>query len=337
MLTIIKPGLLTSIQDIGRVGYQKYGVIASGAMDILAHRIANLLIGNEGNQATLEITLIGPVIKFEEDAFISLCGGDLSPEINGKQVRLWRPIFVKKGSQLSFGQTEFGSRIYLAVAGGFAVANVMESRSTYLRARIGGYFGRALRQGDHLEVNSPKLLSLKIWKQLEKQAGTYPFAEARWRTSSSLVPMHRNDWRIRVIKGRQFDQFSPDSKTKFFSEPFMVTPQSDRMGSRLSGPLLKLNTPKEMLSEAVSFGSIQVPVEGNPIVLLADRQTTGGYPKIAQISTVDLSLMAQAKPGDRLRFSEITHQEAQLLYLNREKQLDQLKHGISLKFLTRRN
>ena len=163
MISIMKPGLLTSIQDLGRYTYQKYGVIASGVMDQLAHRIANLLVGNEENQPTMEITLLGPVLKFEKDSLISICGGDLSPSINGEPIRLWRTIFIKKGSLLKFGPCQMGCRAYLAVAGGFAVPEVMGSKSTYLRAGIGGYKGRALKTGDVLECHLPGPLSQRSY------------------------------------------------------------------------------------------------------------------------------------------------------------------------------
>ncbi|PLR98452.1 biotin-dependent carboxyltransferase family protein [Bacillus sp. T33-2] len=332
MLSIIKPGLLSSIQDLGRFGYQKYGVIASGVMDPLSHRIANILAGNQENEPTMEVTLMGPAMQFERDALISICGGDLSPAVDGAPVRLWRSIYVKKGSKLSFGPAKSGTRAYIAVAGGFAVPEVMESKSTYLRAGIGGFHGRPLQAGDEIEFNPPGRFSQTIVEHLATQAGDQTFAEMEWSVASDLIPLHRKDPFIRVMRGRQYDLFSEDSKHRFFSEPFEVTPQSDRMGYRLKGPFLALELPDELISEAVSFGSIQVPSEGNPIVLLADRQTTGGYPKIGQIATVDLPLIAQAKPGDKILFKEITHEEAQLLFLKRETKIKQLVNGISLKF-----
>ncbi|WP_043929776.1 biotin-dependent carboxyltransferase family protein [Bacillus sp. EB01] len=332
MITVVKPGLLTSVQDLGRYGFQKYGVIASGVMDQIAHRIANILVGNEDNEPTLEITLLGPILRFEKDCLISICGGDLSPSINGLPVRTWRTIFVKGGSELRFGPAVTGTRVYLAVAGGITVPEVMNSKSTYLRAGIGGYQGRALQQGDVIRLTTPGDLSTAMMEYLEGQTGNKPFAEMDWSISSTLIPIHRKDMPIRVIKGKQFHLFDEESKRKIFSDRFEVSPQSDRMGYRLKGPQLRLEIPEELISEAVSFGSIQVPAEGNPIVLLADRQTTGGYPKIGQIATVDLPLIAQAKPGDYISFKHVTHKEAQLLFLEREENLKQLKNGILLKF-----
>ncbi|WP_272466534.1 biotin-dependent carboxyltransferase family protein [Terrihalobacillus insolitus] len=331
MISLTKPGLLTSVQDLGRYGFQKYGVITSGVMDQLAHRTSNLLVGNEENEATIELTLLGPVIDFEEDKLISICGGNLSPSINGEPVRLWRPILVKEGSQLRFGQCISGCRAYLAIAGGIGVPNVMDSKSTYLRAGLGGFKGRALNVGDKLETKHINDVSARMIDELSKCSGDENFAETDWSVASDLFPSYEKIPSIRVMKGRQYHLFSKESQDTFFSQPFEITPQSDRMGYRLKGPSLSLEEASEMLSEAVNFGTIQVPSDGNPIVLLADRQTTGGYPKIGQIATVDLPLMAQLKPGDLVRFVEVSHEEAQHLYLEREMKIQQLKQGILLK------
>jgi antagonist of KipI len=332
MITIKKPGLLTSIQDLGRYGFQKYGVIVSGVMDPLAHRTANLLVGNEENSPTLEITLLGPVIEFHENTLISICGGDLSPTLNGESVRMWRTIFVKKGSELRFGPLKAGCRVNLAIAGGFSVPTVMGSKSTYLRAGIGGYNGRALKAGDNISVSPPSQLSSKIVLQMREQCKNQSFLEMEWSVASDFIPIQKEDRSIRVMKGRQFPLFTHKSQSGFFKKTFEVTTQSDRMGYRLKGEKLALEHPKEMLSEAVNFGTIQVPADGNPIILLADRQTTGGYPKMGQVASVDLPLLAQVKPGDQLRFSEVTHVVAEHLLLDREKKIQELKNGILLKF-----
>ncbi|WP_026582208.1 biotin-dependent carboxyltransferase family protein [Bacillus sp. J33] len=331
MLKIEKPGLLSSIQDLGRTGFQKFGVIASGCMDPLSHRVANLLTGNDGNEPALEITMLGPTVTFEKDALISICGGDLSPEINGKPVRSWRSVFVKKGSELKFGHCRQGCRAYLAVAGGISVPEVMKSKSTYLRAGIGGYNGRAIKAGDLLELDAASELSGKMMDYLSHHLEHESFIENDWSITAELIPAFESNTVIRIVKGRQYELFSKDSRSSLFEASFKVTPQSDRMGYRLKGPFLSLKEPAELISEAVNFGSIQVPPDGNPIVLLADRQTTGGYPKIGQVAYVDLPLLAQAKPGDTLRFTEISHEEAQRLYLNREWKLKELKQGIHLK------
>ena len=333
MITISKPGLLSSIQDLGRYGFQKYGVIASGAMDSTAHRIANLLVGNPEYTPTLEITLIGPVIHFHHDTLIAICGGDLSPTINQIPVPSWRTVFVKKGTVLRFGAARSGCRAYLAVAGGFSIPRIMNSTSTYVRAKIGGFHGRALITGDQIKFYSPSELSHKMMQQLNFHGGNKAFAQMDWSIASDLIPNLKRNPPIRVVNGRHYHLFSKDSQEKIFSKPFIVTAQSDRMGYRLQGPTLKLTRAQEMISEAVVFGTIQVPADGNPIILLADRQTTGGYPKIGQIASVDLPLIAQAKPGDEVYFNKVSLEEAQKLYLEREIKINLLKHGILHKFV----
>ena len=315
MLTIRKGGMQTTVQDLGRSGFQKYGVVAAGAMDPYALRMANLLVGNEENAAALEITLMGPEIHFEEDAIISICGGDLSPQLDGKAAGLWRSIGIYKGQTLTFGSPRRGSRAYLAVAGGINVPEVMDSRSTYLRAALGGFNGRALESGDQLAIGTAEHPNI---------AGN----DDSWFMPS---PFYSSKPEIRVTAGRQFDLFSEESRQRFFSESFSVSSQSDRMGYRLDGPHLELANKQEMISEAVVFGSIQVPPDGKPIILMADRQTAGGYPKIVEAITVDLPLISQLKPGDRLRFTEVSIEEAQRLLRLQERMINCLKNAIQLK------
>lgn len=332
MIRILKPGLLTTIQDLGRYGFQKNGMIASGAMDPLAHRIANILVGNEETDPTLEITMLGPTIEFQQDALIAICGGDLSPKIGEKPVELWRPLFIKKGTILHFTSCKTGCRAYLAVAGSFKIPSIMNSYSTYLRAGIGGYNGRALTKGDQINLGPTSQLSSRILSSFSEKNNPSNIIHAGWTISQAIIPSYRPKPIIRVMQGRQYHLFKKYSQTKFFTEQYKITPQSDRMGYRLNGPTLALIQEEEMISEAVTFGTIQVPGDGQPIILLADRQTTGGYPKIAQIATVDLPLIAQAKPGDSITFMEITQAEAQLLFLSREKNIRQLKQGITWKY-----
>lgn len=316
MLTIRKGGMQTTVQDLGRIGFQKYGVVVAGAMDPYALRMANLLVGNKEHAPALEITLMGPEILFEENAVISICGGDLTPELDGKAAKLWRPITVTKGQTLTFGKPRLGCRCYLAIAGGIDVPEVMDSRSTYLRAALGGFEGRALEAGDQLTIG--------------KAAATQKLAaqEENW-FAPSLT--YSSEPVIRVTPGRQYNLFTDNSREHFFSETFSVNSQFDRMGCRLNGPQLVLSEKREMISEAVAFGSIQVPPDGNPIILMADRQTAGGYPKIAEVITVDLPLVSQSKPGDRLRFKEVDIEEAQRLLRLQEKGIICLKRAIQLK------
>ncbi|WEG14461.1 biotin-dependent carboxyltransferase family protein [Pullulanibacillus sp. KACC 23026] len=331
MIKILSPGLLSTIQDLGRIGYQKFGVIVSGVMDQVSHRIANLLVGNDENDPSIEITLIGPSIEFQEDTLISICGGDLSATINGKHVGLWRPVYVKAGSILSFGPCQKGCRAYLVVAGSYKVPKVMESFSTYMRAGIGGFNGRALKKNDELQLGP----SSEIANQLIKKIGKIPenkwFLETEWSVTSELFTIETSKSTIRVMEGRDAQLFAQKSLEQFFSETYEVSPQSDRMGYRLKGPELQLCEAQEMISEAVSFGTIQVPADGQPIILLADRQTTGGYPKIGQVITVDLPKMGQLKPGDTIQFKQVSHQEAQRLFIERESKLQRLKMGLLLK------
>ncbi|MFQ3544000.1 biotin-dependent carboxyltransferase family protein [Halobacillus rhizosphaerae] len=332
MIHVKKAGLLTTVQDLGRYGFQKHGVITSGVMDPEAHRIANLLVGNSMQMPTLEVTLMGPVLEFHQDALISICGGHLSPMINGEPVGNWRPIFIKKGSELRFGSMQEGCRAYLAIAGGYDVPLVMNSSSTYLRAGIGGYQGRSLEKGDQLNIQAPSAESLELLSELKEYAGANSFQAMDWYAASELVPSHSPDEKIRVVMGREYDSFTEDSKQAFIHSSFKVDTQSDRMGYRLKGASLELKHQEEMISEAVAFGTIQVPAEGNPIILLADRQTTGGYPRIAQVASVDLSKVAQLKPGEEAAFELITHEEAQKLFIEREHMIQQLAQGIKLKY-----
>ena len=332
MITIIKPGLLSSVQDLGRFGYQKYGVIASGVMDPLAHRIANLLVGNDENMPTVEITLLGPTIQFHQDTLIAICGGSFSPTINGKQIPSWRSVFVKKDSLLKFGKCDRdGCRAYLAVSGGISVPLLMGSASTYLRAGIGGFNGRALVSGDHLSIGAPSFLATSMIHFFTKKLKE-DFIESGWSVSHISIPIQKRATPVRIIKGKEFHLFSKEGQEYLFNKSFEITTESDRMGYRLQGTSLFLEKSQEMVSEAVNFGTIQVPPDGNPIILMADRQTTGGYPKIGQIATVDLTTIAQSKPGDNLTFKEVSHIEAQQLLLQREKAIRHLKKGIYLQF-----
>ncbi|MFC4767922.1 biotin-dependent carboxyltransferase family protein [Effusibacillus consociatus] len=330
-IKVLRAGLLTSIQDLGRFGMQKHGVIVSGAMDPFALRVGNLLVGNEEGEGALEITMMGPSLLFEADTLIAICGGDLSPTIDGHKIPGWRPVFVKQGSVVQFGAPVSGCRAYLTVAGGFDIPQVMGSRSTYLRAGIGGFQGRALKDGDVLNLRTPSEQANRRMRQFSEAAGTQSFLVSEWSVSCDILSAYRKNPVVRVLPGGQFNRFTLDSREQFFSQEFQVTPQSDRMGYRLAGPQLSLSEPMELISEAVSAGTVQVPPAGNPIILLADRQTTGGYPKIAQVASVDLPVIAQVKPGEKIRFQEVSLEEAQDLYRVREMEIHMLKQGVALK------
>lgn len=318
MITVVKPGLQTTVQDLGRYGFQRFGVLVNGAMDTYSHRLVNLLVGNEESAPTLEATIIGPHLRFEIDTIIAIGGADLTPAIDGTPIPLWRPHQIRRGQSLTFGAAKNGCRAYIAVAGGWVVPSVMNSAATYLRGKLGGFLGRSLQKGDQLQYGSAdNICACTI--------------NTNWRISDELLPRFHNHAVIQVMRGQHFDLFSKNSQQLLFADAFEVTASSDRMGYRLKGPQLKWTQESEMLSEAVAFGTIQVPADGHPIILLADRQTTGGYPKIAQIASVDFSKIAQANPGDKITFKEICHNEAQLQFLQIERKLQYVKQGISHK------
>jgi antagonist of KipI len=329
-IKVLRPGLLTSLQDLGRYGYQKHGVIVSGGMDTYSLRAANILVGNVEREGVLEITLLGPSLMLEKDTLLAITGGDLSPSINGEPVPMWRPVYLKQDSILQFGACKSGCRAYLAVAGGYGIPAVMGSKSTYLRAGIGGFQGRALKEGDVLPLNSSQVQSARFMRQLVKKSVSDSFVSTSWFIGREHISRDARNIAVRVTRGNQFEQFTPESKEQFWNCPFKVTPQSDRMGYRLSGPALKLAEPLEMISEAVALGTIQVPPDGNPIILLADRQTAGGYPKIAQVAMADIPIVAQNKPGSEIWFQEISLAEAERLYVEREKYMQGLRRAINL-------
>lgn len=327
-IEVIKPGLLTTVQDLGRLGYQRFGVVAGGVMDEWAHRLANLVVGNDGDAATLEITLQGPTLRFAEPALVAVCGAELAARVERTPLAHGRPVLIRAGAQLEFRALERGCRAYLAVRGGIRVPPVMGSRSTYVRAALGGLEGRALRKGDALPIARyapgwyPAL-------DAAMQNGSVPCVSARWSvgptaTNAALHP-------IRVIAGPQWELFSQESRALFLGAEFRVSVNSDRMGYRLSGVTIKPRRAVEMISEAVAFGTVQVPPDGNPIILMADRQTTGGYPKLAQVAAVDLPRLAQTRPLERLRFELVTLAEAQHEYLERERELARIRESIDLK------
>ncbi|MCC5467386.1 biotin-dependent carboxyltransferase family protein [Pelosinus baikalensis] len=332
-IKVLQPGLLTSMQDLGRYGYQKHGVIVSGAMDTYSLRIANILVGNQEGEGALEMALLGPSLEIEKDSLLAITGGNLSPTINGKVVPMWRPVYVKAGSILQFGVCKSGCRSYLAIAGGYDLLEVMGSKSTYLRAGIGGFQGRALQRGDVVAVKSLHGASLEQMEYFKRKNLSESFVPSSWYAGRPPIPQDLRLTTIRMTRGLQFEYFTVESKRQLLNAPFQVAAQSDRMGYRLSGVNLQLESPLEMISEAVALGTVQVPPDGNPIILLADRQTVGGYPKIGQVAIVDVPILAQVRPGATIQFQEITLEEAERLYIARENYIQELKTAIQLKFL----
>ncbi|MDO6389719.1 biotin-dependent carboxyltransferase family protein [Pontibacter sp. BT731] len=330
-LEILKPGMLTTLQDRGRYGHQKEGIITSGAMDTFACRVANMLTGNAADEAVLEITLTGPTIRFTEDQLIALTGADLSPDLNGERVAMWRPFFVRKGSILSFGAPLSGCRSYLAVSGGFDLPKLMGSYATYLQAGIGGFQGRALQVGDRIPCHGPTPAGISLFPQATGATDMPDYTAALWTPDPQFYPAYTSNPTLRAIKGPEFERFSDSSQEQIWSERFQVSAQSDRMGYRLQGVSLHLSEEADLISTAVTFGTVQVPPEGTPIVLMADHQTTGGYPRILQVVSVDLPILAQVVPGQTIAFEEVSLEEAQQLYIRQEQNLTQLALAIQLK------
>jgi biotin-dependent carboxylase-like uncharacterized protein len=307
-LKIVSPGLLTTIQDRGRFNYQRWGIPVAGAMDEYALRVANILVGNHEDEACLEITLLGPEINFLEPGLISLTGADLGASLNGSPVEPWQSFPVKKGDVLRFAGVSTGCRGYLGIVGGFKIPRVMASKSTYLRGNFGGLKGRSLREGDELDVEHrvsiDKLTPLKLppdyWYE------------------------YVNPYVVRVILGPQDDSFTGEGIETFLQSNYTVSHESDRMGCRLDGPVIKHKKDADIISDGVAMGSIQVPGKGTPIVMMAERQTTGGYAKIATVITPDLWKLAQAKPGDAIKFTAITPEQAREIYIEYENTLKKL-------------
>ncbi|SES18348.1 biotin-dependent carboxyltransferase family protein [Salipaludibacillus aurantiacus] len=298
LIKIEEPGLHTTIQDTGRYGMQQYGVVPSGPMDPFAFRIANLLAGNAPDDAAIEITMVGPSVRFLENCVIAITGANLSPTLDGRKVPVWGSLYVKKGQELQFGKPKHGVRAYLAIAGGIHTQKVLQSRATYTKAELGGLKGQPLETGDEL----PGLTLPDT--ELSKRKGKL--------LSEKLRPYYQSHHMVRVIPDEQESYFTKEALQTFYTHSFKVTPQSDRMGYRLQGQKIGHKQEAEILSEAVAFGSIQVPADGAPIILMADRQTTGGYPKIGTIITHDLWKVAQLMPGHTLSFQRSSVEEGHL-------------------------
>ncbi|NJJ41944.1 biotin-dependent carboxyltransferase family protein [Paenibacillus apii] len=307
---VVKPGFFTTVQDLGRRQYQNLGISTSGAMDGLSLRLANLLVGNDEEDAALEATLIGPKLRFAADAVIAITGGDLSPALNGIPVPMWKSIRVRQDDELSFGNCVVGCRAYISIAGGIEVPPIMGSRSTYFRGHYGGHEGRALKIGDEIPIGNCRFNLYDI--------------EGR-RLQPGAIPDYRTDRPIRFIPGPQADAFTQESFEWFTSRPYDVTNESDRMGYRLQGQQLEHVNGADIISDFITVGSIQVPAIGQPIILMADCQTTGGYTKIGVVISVDLPYVAQKKPRDQIRFEAVDVTYAQELYAKREKMISGLK------------
>ena len=316
--TVQRAGFLISVQDLGRTGFRQFGVSTSGALDSFALRVANLLVGNDEGAAGLEITLGGLHLRFEDERSVAWCGGEFDVQNGSRALPAGHVAHLQAGDELKVGRSQLGCRCWLAISGGIDVPVVLGSRSTDLRANFGGFEGRALRDGDVLPLcTSPGLQP--------SATGISPWtAPHDWVSSAKRYPV------LRFVRGVGWNHFNASTLQRLTSEPFAVSPDSDRMGVRLDGPELKRDDKTDLISEAVAAGTIQVPPSGKPILLLGDCQTIGGYPKIAHVITVDLGIAAQLCAGNTVRFCEVSLQDAHRLLMERERDLERFRIGLSL-------
>lgn len=296
---------MTTIQDLGRYGFQKFGMPVSGAMDTYSMQLANWLVSNPRYEACFEITFQGPEIEFQCDTMISLCGAPIDASINGKMIETSSSYRVFKGDILKTGNVTRGLRTYLAIDGRIMVPKVMGSKSTYLRGRLGGFQGRKITDGDVIEIHACGFASER----------DLPYEFRRFYPASQT---------LRIIPGTEVAQFEFSGLATFLSSEYTVSPQNDRMGYRLTGPVIAHKAGADIISSGITNGSIQVPGHGQPIIMLADHQTVGGYTQIANVISVDLPLISQLKTGDKIRFKEINLDEAQSLLEKQEKIINTL-------------
>jgi antagonist of KipI len=325
MIRVLKPGLLTTVQDLGRPGYQQYGVAVGGALDSFAARTANLIVGNDDNSALLEIAQTGPGLQFERDALVAWNGGDFAATVAGQPLPRDRAVRVSAGEIVDFGVARQGLRAWLAVAGGIDVPLVMGSRATYRRAGIGGHEGRPLAVGDVLKVFGPGEWASGVLAGLKArgQRGTV------WTVRPETMGQHAPAGVVRAMCGPEWDWFAAEAQKAFFASEWEATREADRMGVRLHGPELLLAKPREMISAAVNTGIVQVPPSGQPIVLLPSRQSVGGYPRIAAVATADIGRFTQLRPGEKVRFSRIPLVVGLNLQMKRERDLARARMGLA--------
>jgi biotin-dependent carboxylase-like uncharacterized protein len=306
-IKILNPGLLTTVQDKGRWGYQKFGMSVAGVMDDFAYRIANMLVNNNENEAVLETTLVGVEILFNCDEIISITGGNMNPKVNGIPVPMWTSIFVNSGDKLSSSGTISGLRSYIAFSRGIEVPEIMGSKSTFTRGNLGGFEGRKLAKEDIIILGE---------KELSRVGSFLP---------EEYKPIYSKEHKIRVVLGPQDDYFSKEAIEVFLNSKYTITSEADRMGYRLDGPKIEHINGADIVSDGVVFGSIQVPGHGSPIIMMADRQTTGGYTKIATVITPDLSKLAQMSPGNWMNFEMITIEKSHIIYKEYEHRMETIK------------
>jgi antagonist of KipI len=304
-LEILKAGLQTSVQDLGRFGSAHLGISASGASDNLAMRIGNLMVGNPENTTAIEMTLTGDTVLFHSDAFIALAGSIFKIDLDEKPFPFWSGTYIQAGQVLTIGSTLSGARCYLCVRGGLQVKNIINSTSTHLTSEMGGLNGSILKKGDQIAFGN---LSHVI--QPVKNMENYPFT---------------NTATIRATKGLQWDWFDNQNRKLFFEKGYQVSTLSNRMGLRLSGQSIFSSKGSEIITEGMPLGAIQIPGDGQPILSFVEHQTTGGYPKLANVISADLYKVGQLKPGDQFKFQLIDFPEAEKARLKQENYILSLK------------
>jgi antagonist of KipI len=312
-LHVIKAGMLTTIQDRGRWGLQSRGVPVAGPMDPSSHRLANAIVGNGADAATLEVTLVGPELEFEDERILAVAGAEFELTVDGRSAPQAAPFIVSAGATLRFGSRIRGARAYLAVAGGLAVPPTLGSRATHVISAMGGLDGRPLRAGDVVPLG-------------ERPAN----ARLADRAVAAITPLPGGDARIRVLPGPQVEYFVDDALETLQSGPYAIGGKSDRMGFRLEGPGLMHARGADIISDATPVGVLQVPASGQPILLMADRPTAGGYPKLATVISADVSVAGQLGPGDRISFVVCSRREAMAALIAQERvlmALEDLRHA----------
>jgi antagonist of KipI len=310
IVTVIRAGLLTTIQDRGRWGFQSRGVPTSGPMDLRSHRLANALVGNGPDSAALEITLTGPEIEFDDERVVAVAGAELAIDVDGRRQATHSPFTASAGARVRMGERTAGARAYLAVAGGFDVPPVLGSRATHIVSRMGGLDGRALTAGDRIPL------------------GRVPDRPPVAAAAPMPLPVPGEATRLRVLPGPHADRFAAGALDVLQSAPYTVTAQSDRMGFRLEGPRLTHAGAADIVSDATPLGVLQVPASGQPVILMADRQTTGGYANLATIISADIGLAGQLAPGDQIRFEVSTLAGAMAALIKQEQLLMAIEQGV---------
>lgn len=320
-ITITKAGILDTIQDMGRYGYQHLGITPSGAMDRYAAQVANILVGNTSAEAVLEMHFPAPVIEFHAPALIAVAGAETVALVGNEKVPLLHPVMINAGVTVSFQQPEQGARIYMAVQGGFDVPLWLNSYSTGRKARMGGFQGRALQKGDTIDFRRAF--------DADNRINGADFTVLPWTADLKWEESPINS--VNIIPGNEWNWMDDSSQNLFDTLPFYISSLSDRMGYRLNSATLSFRHKDELLSSAISFGAIQLLPDGQAVVLMAGHQTTGGYPRIAHVVSAHLPKLAQMKPGEEIYFELTTLEEAETLLMRQHQHLKQLAHACTLR------